>query len=95
MVLRSLVYTRRVSAPPKNEASRKRLSYLEKREFESMEERILEAEAELDGARSAVADPAVASDAGELARRYAALQSAERAVEQLYARWAELEAKQG
>ncbi|MCA9524391.1 MAG: ABC-F family ATP-binding cassette domain-containing protein [Myxococcales bacterium] len=88
----------KVEAPspaPREAPSKKRLSYLEKREFEAMEETILAAEDELESARSAVADPAVASDADELSRRYAALQKAEGAVERLYARWAELEAKQG
>jgi hypothetical protein len=37
----------------------------------------------------------VVSDAGELARRYAATEAASAKVESLYARWSELDAKRG
>ena len=54
---------------------------------------ILEAEARLEACEKAAADPAVASDHVALAERHAALTEAQTAVEQLYTRWAELEAK--
>ncbi len=73
----------------------KRLSYMEQREWDQMEERILAAEAELERCQAAAADPAVASQADEVALRYRALQEAQEQVDQLYARWAELEAKGG
>ncbi|MBM4244732.1 MAG: ABC transporter ATP-binding protein, partial [Deltaproteobacteria bacterium] len=73
----------------------KRLSYNEQREWDAMEDRILHAEAALEAAQQAAADPAVASRADELAARYRALQDAQDAVDRLYARWAELEAKGG
>jgi len=59
-----------------------------------MEARVLEAEAALAGAERALEDPAVAADPSALAARYAATEAARKEVERLYARWAELEAKQ-
>ena len=72
----------------------KRLSYREQQEWAQMEERILAAEAALAECRGALDDPAVASDAAEIARRYAAAEAARVQVETLYARWTELDAKQ-
>ncbi len=72
---------------------RKRLGYHDQREWEQMEARILEAERQLEGRRQAAADPAVASDHRALHERLEALAAAQAAVEGLYARWAELEAK--
>lgn len=81
--------------PAKREAtSAKRLSYKEQREREAIEAKIVEAEAAVARAEAAVADPAVASNAGVLHARYDALAVAQGEVERLYARWAELEAKQ-
>ena len=73
----------------------KRLSYLEQREWEGMEAAILAAEAARDAHESATHDPAVATDAAVLAERYRALEDATAAVDRLYARWAELDAKRG
>ena len=44
--------------------------------------------------KRAVDDPAIASDPTALQERYAALEAAQAEVDRLYARWAELEAKQ-
>ncbi len=71
----------------------KRLGYHDQREWEQMEARILEAERRLEDCRQAAADPAVASDHKALHERVEALAAAQATVEQLYARWAELEAK--
>jgi len=73
----------------------KRLSYMEQREWDQMEEKILAAETALEECQAAAADPAVASQADVVALRYRALQEAQEQVDQLYARWAELEAKGG
>jgi hypothetical protein len=59
-----------------------------------MEKRILAAEAALIECRAALEDPAIGSDSGEVAKRYAAAEAARLHVETLYARWTELEAKQ-
>jgi ATP-binding cassette subfamily F protein uup len=72
----------------------KRLGYRERQEWESMEERILQAESALAECQAALTDPAVAADSAEVARRYAAAEAARHTVEALYARWAELDEKQ-
>ncbi len=72
----------------------KRLTYLERREWEEMEQRILDAEAALTATEQAMEDPAVSSDPVALQARYGAREAAQLAVERLYARWAELEARQ-
>jgi ABC transport system ATP-binding/permease protein len=74
--------------------SKKKLGYLEAREWEAMEGRIMTAEQELEAARAAMQAPEVVSDAFKLQECYARMQQAEKAVEALYARWAELESKQ-
>jgi ATP-binding cassette subfamily F protein uup len=71
----------------------KRLSYLEQRELDQMETTLLEAEERLSEAKKRAEDPAIASDALALQERYAELDAAQAAVDRLYARWAELEAK--
>ena len=71
----------------------RRLGYLEQREWEQMEASILEAERHLTACQEAAADPAVATDHKAVAERLAALAAAQARVEELYGRWAELEAK--
>jgi ATP-binding cassette subfamily F protein uup len=72
----------------------KRLSYREQREWDGMEAAIHAAETAVEMARVAAEDPAIASDPGALRERYAALETARAEVDRLYARWAELEARQ-
>jgi ATP-binding cassette subfamily F protein uup len=74
---------------------KKKLSYLEAREFEAMEERILEAEAEVEAIHAGLQAADVVSDAKRMAAHYERLKEAESRVEDLYARWAELESKLG
>jgi ATP-binding cassette subfamily F protein uup len=71
----------------------RKLGYLEQREWDEMETRILEAEGRVDWCRHAAADPAVAADHRALAERIDALTAAQAEVDRLYARWAEIEAK--
>ena len=84
-------------APTKESAApeivKRKLSYLEQREFDGMEGRILEAERE--AARLQQELQTNASDAGRLIETYAKLQSAQSNVEQLYVRWADLESRIG
>ena len=70
---------------------KKKLSYLEQREWDSMERQILESEQEL--ARWEREVQQAASDVERLPGAYAKLQQAHARVEELYARWAELESK--
>jgi ATP-binding cassette subfamily F protein uup len=73
---------------------KKKLSYLEAREWEQMESRILQAEQELEAIRAEMQSPEVVSDGARLHECYLRMQRAETAVEALYGRWAELEQKQ-
>jgi ATP-binding cassette subfamily F protein uup len=77
-----------------NAASRKKLSYLDARDYATIENKIAEAE-ELLTVRQAVLElPEVVTDAVRLQAALAAVEAAQSAVDALYARWAELEAKQ-
>ncbi len=80
-------------AAPSGKTGPKRLGYLEQREWDQMEEKILAAEDALARSQEAMEDPAVASDPQALQDRLAALAAAQAEVERLYARWTELEAK--
>ena len=75
-------------------AVKKKLSYLEAREWEQMETRILAAEGELEALHAEMQSPEVVSDGLRLHACYQKVQAAEARVAELYARWAELEAKQ-
>jgi ATP-binding cassette subfamily F protein uup len=81
------------ASPAAAAPARKKLSYLEAREYEGIEERIAEAEAALQSAQAAAKDPAIASDAVRLQTALGELASAQAAMDALYTRWAELEAK--
>lgn len=72
---------------------KKRLSYIEQREFDGMEARILEAELRVSECESALHVSGAAADPLRLETAYRELQHAQAEVEALYARWAELEAK--
>jgi len=80
-------------SPRYTKATPARLGYLEQRELDGMEESVLAAEEQLKAARARAEDPAVASDAEALQQRYAELTEAQAAVDRLYERWSELEAK--
>jgi ABC transport system ATP-binding/permease protein len=70
--------------------SKKKLSYLEAREFATIEQRVEASDARLAAARDRVDDPAIASDAAELQAALQELGSAQEENDALYARWAEL-----
>ena len=81
------------AARVRNVPAVKRHSYLEAREWETMEQRILEAEETL-AARQAELDGASQSgDAARAHEAYAAVGVAQAEVDAFYARWAELESK--
>lgn len=81
------------SEPPAR--AQKRLSYLEAREYAGIEQRISEAERVLQSKRAELEDPAISSDAPRLVTAQAAMEAAQRDLDGLYARWAELEEKAG
>src|SRR2546425_1113541 len=80
-------------APERERMRPKRLGYLEQREWDGMEQAILDAEDAVGARQREADDPAIASDPTALQQRYAALDAARAEVDRLYARWAELEAK--
>jgi ABC transport system ATP-binding/permease protein len=71
-------------------AATKKLSRNEGREFASIEKRIAKAEEELVAKRAALEDPEISSDAPRLHTAYLEMESAQKTVDELYARWAEL-----
>ena len=70
---------------------KKKLSYLHQREWDGMEAKILEAEHELAAAQRDF--EAASSDHARVTEAYDKMQAAQRRGEELYARWAELEAQ--
>jgi len=85
---------RAVSAAATPAISKKKLSYAEAREFSSIESRIGEAEQLLHARRAALEDFAVTSDRIRLQNACNELEEAQKSLDALYARWAELEQKQ-
>lgn len=75
-------------------SSKKKLSYLEAREYASIEERVAAAELVLDTKRVQSGDPSIATDSARLMSAHAELEEAQKEVDELYARWAVLEKKQ-
>ena len=75
-------------------AHRKKLSYGEAREFATIEKRIAEEEEKLGAMRAALEDPAIVADRLRLQNACLQVEEAQKAVDRLYARWAELEQRQ-
>jgi len=75
-------------------SARKKLSYLEAREYATIEQRIAHAEAVVKEKQAALEDPTIVSDAPRLVTAQAELDDARRNLDSLYARWSELEEKQ-
>ncbi len=78
---------------PQPVSPKKRLSYMETREWDGIEDRIAEAEQEVEAKRMAMHAQEIVSDARRLHEAYEALQVAEQTVHDLYTRWGELGAK--
>jgi ATP-binding cassette subfamily F protein uup len=74
---------------------KKKLSYMEAREYSTLEQRIADAEQVLQKKKAAAEDPAIATDASRLMDAHADLERAQQTVDELYERWAELESKLG
>ena len=73
--------------------TKKKLSDKEQRELETIEERIAEAEKELQIKHDALLDPAIMSDGGKLHVASLELEAAQKKIDDLYTRWVELEQK--
>jgi ATP-binding cassette subfamily F protein uup len=74
-------------------SGKKKLSYLEAREYEAIEQRVAEAEHVLQAKRVQLEDPEIVSDGPRLVAVHAEMEAAQETVDTLYARWAELEKK--
>jgi ATP-binding cassette subfamily F protein uup len=71
----------------------RRLGYLEQRELDGLEEKILAAEERVSEAQALMEDPAIIADAVSLQEHYQALEDAQEEADRLYERWAELDEK--
>lgn len=80
-------------ADPESSSARKKLSYLESQEYSTIEQRIAAAEQALQAKRDVLEDPGIASNASSLLAAQAAVETAQNTVDDLYARWSQLEAK--
>ena len=70
-----------------------KLSYLDQREYDQLEEKITDAEREVERLEGRMLLPEVIADAGELETCWQKLEKAKEEVNSLYARWEELEEK--
>ncbi len=84
---------RRVASPKGEPTRRPGLTYLEKKEWETIEGRILAVEEEVERRRADLSDPALISDHEKLHAAYEAHQAATRELDSLFARWQQLEEK--
>jgi len=80
---------------PSQSTRKKKLSYLEAREYATIEQRVAEAEAKLAAKQAAMEDPSIATDAERIVAAHAEYDQARRIVDELISRWAELESKVG
>jgi len=71
--------------------AKKKLSYLEAREHEEIQQRIAEAEQALASLRAGLEDPDVLRDGRRVKELLSDIEAAQQRVDSLYARWAELE----
>jgi ATP-binding cassette subfamily F protein uup len=79
---------------PKSAPAQKRLTYTEAREWESMEQRILDAEEQLSAKQTELDAASQSGDAARAKQAYDEMLAAQEEVDRLYSRWSELEAKQ-
>jgi len=73
--------------------TKKKLSFKEQRELDTIEERIADAERELQLKHDALLDPVLMSDGRKLQAASLELEVAQKKIDDLYARWVELEQK--
>jgi ABC transport system ATP-binding/permease protein len=82
-----------ITNAPKSSLTKKKLSYKEARELETIEQRIADAEKELQTKHDALQDVAIMSDGARLHAASMEMDAAQRTIDELYARWVELEQK--
>jgi ATP-binding cassette subfamily F protein uup len=81
--------------PAASSAPKKKLSYKDQRDYETIEARIAEAEQLLEAKKAALEDPAIVTNPTALQQALKDVETAQLAAEELFMRWAELEAKLG
>jgi ATP-binding cassette subfamily F protein uup len=77
----------------KESLTKKKLSYKEARELDTIEQRIADAEKELQAKHDIFLDPAIINDGTRLHAVSLQMDAAQKIIDQLYARWSELEQK--
>ncbi|MCI5179471.1 MAG: ABC transporter ATP-binding protein [Candidatus Electrothrix sp. AW3_4] len=85
---------KKVQSKPVGKKSAKKLSYMDQREYDQMEEKILEAETRQEELETAIQEPELAADPAKLAECCEELEIVQQEIADLYARWEELEAMQ-
>ena len=85
---------RNASTTPGPSLTKKKLSYIEAREFAGLERQLVAAEEILQAKLSVLHDPAIVSDGPRLLAASAEVEEARALVDRLYTRWAELDEKQ-
>jgi ATP-binding cassette subfamily F protein uup len=80
---------------PASSTGKKKLSYLEAREYATIEERVEAAEERLNTARDLLDEPSVSTNADALTAALHEMEQAQGVADELYARWAELTEKAG
>jgi ATP-binding cassette subfamily F protein uup len=85
--------TPRAAISEETPPAKTKLSYLEAREYASIEQRVADAEQVLQAKRVQLEDPAIASDGPRLLTAHAEMEEAQNNVDELYRRWSELEKK--
>jgi len=86
----------KITAPQETREKKKsagRLSYLDQREYDSMEEAISRAEGEEQALQEAMARPEIVADPVKLHDYWQLLETVRQTIDRLYQRWDELEAK--
>jgi ATP-binding cassette subfamily F protein uup len=86
---------RESAVPTAGSSAKKKLSYLEAREFAAIEERVERSDLRLSHARARIDDADIASNAIALQEALKELEAAQHENDTLYARWAELTGKVG
>jgi ATP-binding cassette subfamily F protein uup len=82
-----------LAAAAKPSLTKRKFSYKETRELEGIEQRIADAEKELQAKHDALLDPAVMSDGLRVRAVSIEMDAAQKTIDHLYTRWAELEQK--
>lgn len=83
---------KKAQSKPASKKSAKKLSYMDQREYDQMEEKILDAETRQEDLEAAIQKPKIAADPAKLAECCEELEIVQKEIADLYSRWEELEA---